>query len=186
MQRRALHGCGGREAPFGLDGLGNVAAKNQGVRCGAVLPPVARPSSRSARERAWCGVVSEGRRELAPCDAEGDNRANYCAGLGKERRCELTWLRGGGARHFFETEPVYTAMVWGPRAGVGIRGRTQRSSGFGVTPGNKQKHKQVESLQKVGVDEAHAPTEVSALPRVHLDPIFVGSHNSISGARRSL
>jgi hypothetical protein len=32
-----------------------------------------------------------------------------------------------------------------------------------------------------------SPTEVSALPRVHLhlDPIFVGSHNSILGARRS-
>ncbi len=46
-----------------------------------------RPVVEHAGER---GVESSaaGRRELAPCDAEGDNRADYCAGLGKARGCE--------------------------------------------------------------------------------------------------
>jgi hypothetical protein len=49
--RGELRGCRGGGAPFGLDGLGNVAGENQKVRCGDALPTVARPSSRSACER---------------------------------------------------------------------------------------------------------------------------------------
>jgi hypothetical protein len=76
-------------------------------------------------------------------------------------------------------------VVWGPRAGVGHSGAGSTYFGVWPNPGNKQKHKQWTTPEKVGVDEA--PTEVSALPRVHLhlDPIFVGSHNSILGGRRN-
>ena len=103
--------------------------------------------------------------------------------------------RGGANEHGAAAERRVIFRLCGPLSGgwSGARGQgwafggglNVLRGGFGVTPGNKQKHKQVESLQKVGVDEAHAPTEVSALPRVHLDPIFVGSHNSIWGARRN-
>jgi hypothetical protein len=109
--------------------------------------------------------------------------------LGSTRRGVRTNVapRRKGALFFGEVGPL---GGWSGARGQGWAfggGLNVLRGGFGVTPGNKQKHKQVESLQKVGVDEAHAPTEVSALPRVHLhlDPIFVGSHNSILGARRS-
>ena len=60
--------------------------------------------------------------------------------------------------------PLVRRFFWGPRAGVGIRGRTQRTSGFGVAPKAAQTQTQAVDFSKVGVDEAHAPTEVSALP----------------------
>jgi hypothetical protein len=90
MQRRALHGCGGREAPFGLDGLRNVAGENQ--RCAMLL--CAFPSGPAIKSQSTCtsdGVASS---------------------------------RGA---------PFVRGWFWGPRAGVGIWGRTQRTflhSGF--------------------------------------------------------
>ena len=64
MQWRALHGCGGREAPFGLDGLGNVAGENR--RCAMLLcafhsdPAI---KSQHVNER-WRGFVGAGSTEL--------------------------------------------------------------------------------------------------------------------------
>ena len=149
--RGELRGCSGSGAPFGLDGLGNVVGENQRLRCCTALAPVARPSSRCLRERAWRGVVGPGRRELAPCDAEGDNRADYCARLGKARGANEYGAAAEGRVIFRWTRLSSGGVVWDPRAGVGIRGRTQRTScGFGVTPEETHKHQLFSHLEGWG------------------------------------
>jgi hypothetical protein len=104
MQRRALHGCGGREAPFGLDGLGNVLGENRRVRCCFARYLVARSSSRRARERA------------------------------------MAWIR---RRRKLTAAPFSSGGFWGPRAGVGIRGRTRRTFLRGWVHPTETKHPRV-------------------------------------------
>ena len=143
----------------------NVAGKNQRVRCGAVLPAVARPSSRSARERAWRGVVSEGGRELAPCDAEGDNRADYCAGLGKARGANE---RGAAA----ERRVIFRLSDGGGLGPAGRGGHSGAGStyfgGWGNPQGGTNNNRNTSSsFPKVGFDEA-CTNRGERPPRVHL------------------
>jgi hypothetical protein len=83
-----LHGCGGSGAPFGLDGRGSVGGEGREVRCCAALSPVARPSSRRARERA----MAWGRRRRKPRAAR---RAMKRATI--DKTAELGSARRGGA-----------------------------------------------------------------------------------------
>jgi hypothetical protein len=117
-----------------------------------------RPVVEHASER---GVEpsAAGRRELAPCDAEGDNLADYCAGLCKARGAN----ERGAAAERCDIFRVTLSGGLGP-AGKGGHSGAQRTSGLGQAQGTNRNTK-----QPLGgwVDEAHAPTQVSALHRAH-------------------
>jgi hypothetical protein len=54
--------------------------------------------------------------------------------------CGGVWRRGGKARYF---SVALSGVVWGPRAGVGIRGRAQRTFGVWGNPKEQTKHQAV-------------------------------------------
>ena len=124
-----LRGCRGSGAPFGLDGLGKTwlarireyaAALRCRLRLGfQVVEHVSESVAWQSRRRRKTGAG-----------------AVRCRGRQSSRL--LRWARQGagadergaaaeGALFFGEVGPLWR-VVWGPRAGVGIRGRTQRTS----------------------------------------------------------
>jgi hypothetical protein len=187
--------CRGSVAPFGLDGLGNVAAKDQRVRCGATLPPAARLSSRRARERER-GVESSAQEDqswrramqkatIEPITALGSARCvrikmASCTHVPPPKSQDsdlhrpMAWFTGAYVLRVLSWTHVRVRgarrMVWGPRAGVGIRGGLNILRALGQPQGEQteqQNHKLLPLSRRLGLT-THASTEVSALPRVHL------------------
>jgi hypothetical protein len=100
--------------------------ENRRVRRCTALSPAARPSSRRARERA----MALGRRRKKPRAARRSMKRAT-----PDETTELSSARRGGATEcgaaaegvVSAVGPFVRRLVWGPRAGVGIRGRTQRT-----------------------------------------------------------
>ena len=144
------------EAPFGLDGLGNVAGENRRVRCCTARSLVARPSSRRARGRA----MAWGRRRRKPRAAR---RAMKRATI--DETTELSSARRGGAnergaaaerRVIFRLGGPLSRRGLGPAGRGGHSGGTQRTFarsgfGFGLTP---QQTKQLRVASRRLINEA--------------------------------
>jgi hypothetical protein len=192
MQWRALHGCGGskrgslrprRPRQRGL-------ARTGDVRFCFARSLVARPSSRRARERAMAWIR---RRRKTRAARRAMKRATI------EQTTELSsarrgggggvWRRGGGGVVMVVGGPFVRRGGLGPAGRGGHSGRTQRTfARWGLVWANPTTNKTPE-VHLEGYQNRHASTEVRALPALHLHRIglsWEGSHNSISGARRSL
>ena len=115
-------------------------------RCGSAVQ--SHVSERGAESSA------AGRRELAPCDAEGDNRADYCAGLDKARGANERGAAAGRCDIFRSFGPPLRRRGLGPAGWGGHWGRAQRTSGFGGNP--REQTEASSCLRRSGLTEACA------------------------------
>jgi hypothetical protein len=151
-----------------------------------------------AGDFACVGVATwtDGGTSFVECDADGKEHGRWLDCYADGDTVYRRWEHGSGANErgaaaegcvIFQVGPSTAAWSGARGQGWAFGGGLNVLRGLGQPQGTNRSTSSLTTLRRLGVSR-HAPTEVSALPRVHLhlDPIFVGSHNSISGARRNL